>query len=363
MRLIALFFVVSLVGGCAQLTPQGQMSLLQSSPVSETYQYELLPSGMQGKPDLNQQVIEIAGGKSFYKGYRLEKGHAALSVQLRTYIEKSRQGEGFFYPVIELFDVNQKRIEVVRPQLRFTQISSQGRYAVVALQLTRDVAAFVIRTEPKLYGQEASYTKQHQGASWSYSVSPFTKRHAASYLPLGQVELLTPDEGYSQPFEKVSGMFWVLSHQKGSHKLASGEDYLPDLTLGGGPNFSLGYAFSVAGRPSTSIRASLGGSYYSVTDSAGSSHSQQGLTGDLLWVESNQVSSLGFGITANNSFSYKNAGNTTEFNGNWGPKVVLEIRGAMGVTLGVQVSWLEFEDQQGNKTNSNQMGFYLARFY
>jgi len=29
----------------------------------------------------------------------------------------------------------------------------------------------------------------------------------------------------------------------------------------------------------------------------------------------------------------------------------------------VQASWLEFEDQQGNKTNSNQLGFYLARFY
>ncbi len=363
MRFTALLFILSLVGGCAQLSPQGQMSLLESTALSEHYEFENLPTGMQGAPDLSEHVIELPGGKSFYKGYKLEKGHSTFVVQLRTYIEKSQQGEGFFYPVIELFDIQHKRIKVVRPQLRFTQISAEGRYAVVPLQLTREVASFVIRTEPKLYGQEASYTKQHSGASWSYSVSPFTKRHAASYLALGQVELLTPDVGYSSPFEKMSGPFWIFSHEKGGQKLASGEDYLPDLTLGGGPKFSVGYAFSVAGRPSTSIRASVGGSYYSVTDSAGVSHRQQGFSGDLLWVESNQVSSLGFGITGNSGLTYHKTGTTVEYENNWGPKVVLEIRGAMGVSLGVQASWLEFEDQQGNKTRSNQLGFYLARFY
>ena len=363
MRFTALFFTLIVLGGCAQLTPRGQMSLLQSTAISEQYAFEQLPAGMQGNPDLSEQVIELPSGKSFYKGYELAAGHRAFVVQLRTYIEKSQRGDGFFYPVIELFDAQRQRIKVVRPQLRFTQVSAEGRYAVVPLQITRDVASFVIRTEPKLYGQEASYTKQHSGASWSYSVSPFTKRHAASYLALGQLELLTPDEGYSSPFEKISGPFWLFSHQKGAHKLASGEQYLPDLTLGGGPKLSLGYAYGVAGRPGSSVRASLGASYYAVTDSAGVNHRQQGLSGDLLWVESNQVSSLGFGITANSGLSYHKSGTTVEYEDNWGPKLVLEIRGAMGVTLGVQVSWLEFEDQQGNKINSDQLGFYLARFY
>ncbi len=363
MRFTSLFFVLSLMGGCAQLTPHGQMSLLQATEVSEQYEFELLPTGMQGSPSLRDHVIEISGGKSFYKGYRLEDGHGALMVQLRTYIVKSAQGEGFFYPVVELFDRNNKRIDIVRPQLRFTQISADGRYAVVPLQLNPDIASFIIRTEPKLYGQEASYTKQHQGASWSYSVSPFTKRHAASYLALGRVELLTPDVGHSSPFEKLSGPFWNFSLQKGSHKLASGEDYLPDLTLGGGPNLSFGYAFGISGRPGASVRSSVGASYYSVTDSSGKGHRQQGFTGDLLWVESNQVSSLGFGITFNSGLSYHYDGSSTEYKNNWGPKLVLEIRGAMGVSLGVQASWLEFEDHLGNKTNSDQLGFYLARFY
>jgi len=318
MRFTALLFILTLLGGCAQLTPQGQMSLLQSTAISEQYEFELLPAGMQGSPELSERVIELPGGKSFYKGYQLEAGHSAFVVQLRTYIEKSQRGEGFFYPVIELFDSQRKRIKVVRPQLRFTQLSAEGRYAVVPLQITREVASFVIRTEPKLYGQEASYTKQHSGASWSYSVSPFTKRHAASYLPLGQLELLTPDEGYSSPFEKMSGPFWLFSHQNGGHKLASGEDYLPDLTLGGGPNFSVGYAFGLSGRPSTSVRASLGASYYAVTDSAGVNHRQQGLSGDLLWVESNQVSSLGFGITANSGLTYEQSGTRMEYKANWG---------------------------------------------
>jgi len=363
MRFTALLFILTLLGGCAQLTPQGQMTLLQSTAISEQYEFELLPAGMQESPDLSEHVIELPGGKSFYKGYQLEVGHSAFVVQLRTYIEKSQREDGFFYPVIELFDSQRKRIKVVRPQLRFTQLSAEGRYAVVPLQITREVAFFVIRTEPKLYGQEASYTKQHSGASWSYSVSPFTKRHAASYLALGQLELLTPDVGYSSPFEKISGPFWLFSHQKGGHKLASGEDYLPDLTLGGGPNFSVGYAFGISGRPSTSVRASMGASYYSVTDSAGVNHRQRGVSGDLLWVESNQVSSLGFGITGTSGLTYEQSGTTVEYEANWGPKLVLEIRGAMGVTLGVQASWLKFEDQQGNKTNSNQLGFYLARFY
>jgi hypothetical protein len=352
-----------LLGGCAQLTPHGQMSLLQSTDVSEQYEFELLPSGMQGSPSLSDHVIDISGGKSFYKGYRLEDGHGAMVVQLRTYIVKSNQGEGFFYPVVELFDRNRKRIDIVRPQLRFTQISAEGRYAVVPLQLSPEIASFVIRTEPKLYGQEASYTKQHQGASWSYSVSPFTKRHAASYLALGRVELLTPDVGFTSPFEKLSGPFWSVSLQKGSKKLASGEDYLPDLTLGGGPNISFGYAFGIPGRPGASVRSSVGASYYAVKDSLGVAHTQQGFTGDVLWVESNQSSSLGFGITVNSGLSYKNGGDTLNFKDGWGPKLVLEIRGAMGVSLGVQASWLSFEDQYGNKTNSDQLGFYLARFY
>ncbi len=363
MRFTSLLITLLLLGGCAQLTPHEQMSLLEATKISDEYQFELLPTGMQDSPSLRDHVIEVSGGKSFYKGFRLADGHGSLMVQLRTYIVKSAQGEGFFYPVVELFDRNKKRIDIMRPQLRFTQISADGRYAVVPLQLNPDVASFIIRTEPKLYGQEASYTKQHQGASWSYSVSPFTKRHPASYLALGHVELLTPDVGYTSPFEKLSGPFWVFSVQKGSHKLASGKDYLPDLTLGGGPNYSFGYAFGIPGNPGASVRSSVGASYYSVTDSSGRAHRQQGFTGDLLWVESNQMSSLGFGITFNSGLSYHKTGYTADYKNSWGPKLVLEIRGAMGVSIGAQASWLEFEDQFGNKTNSDQIGFYLARFY
>jgi hypothetical protein len=362
MRLVGVLLMFLVLGGCAQMSAQSQQSLLESVEASNEYLFEPLPMGMQGDPGIEDQVIELPSGKSFYKGYSLLKGHAGLNVQLRTYIQRSPQGDGFFYPVVEFFDFNLKSIEVLRPQLRFTQLSPDGRYAAVPLQISRDVGYMVIRTEPKLYDQEASYTKQHQGSSWSYSVSPFAKRLPASYLRLGNLELLTPDEGLSRPFEKLSGPYWQVTFQKGDETVASAGDFIPDMTLGGGPSFSLGYSFAVPSRPSASVRAALGASYYTLNNSNGD-FEQSGLIGDLLWVESNQVSSIGLGVTVNAEHSLRQAGETINYKTTWGPKVLIEMRGAMGVSLGAHLSWLTFEDGNGQETRSNQIGVYFIRLY
>ena len=362
MRLVGVLLMFFTLGGCAQMSAQTQQGLLNSVAASDQYLFEPLPMGMQDDPGIEEQVIELPSGKSFYKGYSFEKGHAGLGIQLRTYIQRSQQGDGFFYPVIEFFDFNLKQIEILRPQLRFTQLSPDGRYAAVPLQITRDVGYMVIRTEPKLYDQEASYTKQQQGASWSYSVTPFAKRLPASYLRLGNLELLTPDEGASRPFEKLSGPYWQVTFQKGDEVVATAGDFIPDMSLGGGPSFSLGYSFAVPRRPSASIRAALGASYYTLNNSSGD-FEQSGLIGDLLWVESNQVSSIGLGITVNAEHSLKLAGETTNFKTTWGPKVLLEMRGAMGVSVGAHLSWLTFESDDGEKTRSNQIGIYFIRLY
>jgi hypothetical protein len=318
---------------------------------------------MQGDPELSDGVIEINGKRSFYKGYALPPRHASFVIQLRTYVESTEVGDGFFYPVIEMYDANMEQIDVLRPQLRFTQFSSDGRYAALPIRLNPEVGYFVIRTEPKLFGQEASYTTSHEGSSWSYSVTPFDKRKSATYLALGKVELLTPDEGFNQPFEKMSGAFWQFSFDRGGEELAIAEDYLPNLTLGGGPIFSLGYAFAIPSRPSSSFRSSIGYSYLSVSDKSGGSHEQQFAVGDLMWVESNQASSIGFGLTFRGAHEYSKSGVKTEFDPTWGPKVMVEIRGSMGVSLGVQLSWLNFTDKQGNEQSSNQIGVFLSKLY
>ena len=361
MRILFLCAVCSLTA-CAQLTPSQQMSLLNEQSVNDTYEFEVLPVGMQGDPDLEEHVIELPAGKSFYKAYDLRASSGSYVVQLRTYIEKTAQGEGFFYPVIDLLDRNKNTIELMRPQLRFTQLSSKGRYAAVPIQIQREVAFMVIRTEPKLYGQEASYTTEHQGSSWSYSVTPFDKRKAAVYLPLGKVELLTPDEGFNQPFEKMSGPFWQIHFDKGSEVLVSASDFVPDLTLGGGPVFSVGYSWAIPSRPFSSIRTSIGGSYFSVSDS-GREHRQQFLSSDIMWVESNHMSSVGLGMTIRGGHEYESGSIHQQYDPTFGPKVALEIRGAMGVSIGAQFSWLTLTDQNGVKTGSNQAGFYLTKLY
>jgi len=362
-RTFALLSIAWSLAACSSLTPVDQRNLLNSMPVSQSLNFEPMPFGMQGDPDLTGGVIEIDGRKSFYKAYELPANHPDIVVQLRTYIEKSNEGDGFFYPVVELYDHSFKQLDVIRPQLRFTQISSDGRYAAVPIRLKPEVGSFIIRTEPKLLGQEASYTTNHEGASWSYSVSPFSKRKPASYLPLGQLELLTPDEGFSQPFEKMSGWFWQFAFDKGGESLATTEDYLPDLTLGGGPMFSYGYSFAIPSRPSASVRASLGLSYLSLSDKDGDSHSQFFALSDLLWIESNQVSSIGFGLTFRGAHEYKNENGTFNLDPAFGPKVLIEIRGAMGVSLGAQLSWLTFSDENGNEFSSNQAGLYLTKLY
>lgn len=363
MRLLCVVFLSWFLAACSSMSPIEQQSLLQSTPVSSSLKFEPLPVGMQGDPDLSKGVIDVEGKKSFYKAYELEKGHGPMIVQLRTYIESTDVGDGFFYPVVELYDYSMRLVDTLRPQLRFTQLSSDGRYAAIPVQLNPNIGFFIIRTEPKLFGQEASYTTNHEGASWSYSVSPFSKRKSATYLPLGRLELLTPDEGFPQPFEKLSGPFWQFAFDKGGYDLATAEDYLPDLTLGGGPMFSYGYSFAVPSRPSSSIRASLGLGYLSVSDKSGASHSQTFAVSDLLWVESNQVSSLGAGVTFRGAHEYTISGDKFKFDPTWGPKIILEIRGAMGVSLGAQFSWLKFTDQNGTDRTSNQAGFYLTRLF
>lgn len=359
--LLALFSL--LLSACASLSPLDQRALLNTTEVSQQLKFEPLPIGMQGDPDLSTGVIEIDGKRSFYKAYEIEKGHASIVIQLRTYIQKTPQGDGFFYPVVELYDYDFEAVGVQRPQLRFTQISSAGRYAAVPIRLNPEVGYIVIRSEPKLFGEEASYTTNHEGASWSYSVSPFSKRKSATYLPLGKLELLTPDEGFPQPFEKLSGAFWQLSYDRGGIKLATAEDYLPNLTLGGGPIFSLGYSFAIPSRPSSSVRASGGFSYLSVNDKSGGSHTQSFFASDLLWVESNHVSSLGVGLTFRGAHKYSAAGIDEEFDPVLGPKLMVEIRGAMGVSLGAQLSSLTFTDKSGKEHTSNQVGFSLTKLY
>lgn len=363
MRLLCAVCCVLLLSACSSLSPMEQQVLLKNTPASNGYEFEPLPVGMQGDPELSDGVIEINGKKSFYKGYALPPNHPSFVIQLRTYIENTGVGDGFFYPVIEMYDANMKQIDLLRPQLRFTQFSSEGRYAALPIRLNPEVAYFVIRTEPKLFGQEASYSTAYEGASWSYSVTPFDKRKSATYLPLGKLELLTPDEGFNQPFEKMSGTFWQFAFDRGGEELAVAEDYLPNLTLGGGPIFSLGYAFAIPGRPSSSFRSSLGYSYLSVSDKSGNSHEQQFAVGDLMWVESNQVSSIGFGVTFRAAHKYSKSGVETEYDSTWGPKVMVEIRGSMGVSLGAQLSWLDFTDEQGNKQSSNQVGIFLSKLY
>mgnify|MGYP000220294111 FL=1 len=100
-----------------------------------------------------------------------------------------------------------------------------------------------------------------------------------------------------------------------------------------------------------------------MSDKSGTSYDQQFAVADLMWVESNQVSSIGFGLTFRGAHEFSAAGAKTELDPTWGPKVMVEIRGAMGVSLGVQLSWLDFTDQQGNDTSSNQIGFFLTKLY
>ncbi|WP_353347968.1 hypothetical protein [Oceaniserpentilla sp. 4NH20-0058] len=363
MRILLSLVICLSLSACSGLTPIEQRNLLDNTPAKDVLSFEPLPVGMQEDPDLSSGVIDINGKKSFYKAYELPKGHGSFVIQLRTYIQKSEEGDGFFYPVIELYNYAMEQVDIQRPQLRFTQFSSAGRYAAVPVRLNPDIGYVVIRTEPKLFGQEASYTTNHEGASWSYSVSPFSKRKPAAYLPLGHLELLTPDEDFPQPFEKLSGPFWQFAFDKGGYDLATAEDYLPDLTLGGGPMLSMGYSFAVPSRPSSSIRASLGFGYLSVGDKSGASHSQFYGMSDLLWVESNQVSSLGLGLTFRGGHQYTLSGDKYKFDPTFGPKVFAEIRGAMGVSLGAQLSWLTFTRADGEKYTSNQAGIFFTKLY
>lgn len=356
-------FLLLALQGCSQMTVKEHMQVLNAKPADEQYLFEELPNGMQDDPELDEHVIELPSGRSFYKGYRLSPGHGSMTLQLRTYITGTEIGEGFFYPVVELFDFSGKSLEVMRPQLRFTQLSSKGRYAAVPIEIARNVSRLVIRTEPKLYGEDASYTTQHQGSSWSYSVTPFSKRKAANYLPLGKLELLTPDEGFSFPFEKLAGPYWQLSYSRGEETLASGEDYLPNLTTGGGPELTFGYSWAIPGQISSSLRTGLGLGFYSLTDSSNLSHSQSYLTADVMWVESNHVSSLAIGLTAKALHEYKGGGNDLEFDPAFGPKVAVELRGSMGVSLGAFMSWVDFTDQYGRRHEGDQVGFYLMRLY
>ena len=352
-----------LLGACSSLSVQEQRSLLVNSPADDVVQFKPLPTGNTGGIDLEDKVIEIKSGRSFYQAYALEPGHPAFYVQLRTYIERTSEGDGFFYPVIDLLDANKKRLKQIKPQLRFTQQGTEGRYAAVPLHLTRDVAFVVIRTDPKLYEQEASYTTKHEGASWSYSVSPFDKRYPAKYLPLGNVELLTPDTGYNVPFEKLSGPYWQVAIAQGGSKLASTDDFLPDLTLAGGPSFSLGYAWAVPSRPFSTIRTQMGYSYYTAQGESGADYTQKYMTADALWVESNQVSSIGFGLTHTNLHTWETGDGEISYDPSTGAKLILEIRGSMGVTIGAQLSWMDFTDENGDSQRSNAWGIYFNSFF
>lgn len=348
---------------CTSLSPVMQSQKLETAEPDPEPKFEPLPSGHQGSIDHDERVINLPAGKSYYAAYALGKGHGPIYLQLRTYLQSHNGVEGFFYPVIELLDHAKRPLETIKPQLRFTQQSSDGRYAAVPLQLSPEIGFIIIRTSPKLYGQEASYTTKHEGASWTYSSSPFNKRYPAIYLPVGKVELLTPDEGYAVPFEKLRGMYWQFAIAQGGTKLASTDDFIPDLTVAGGPSLGLGYAWPVYGRPYTTIRTQAQVGYYTAEDEDGVNNSLHYLTTDALWVESNQVSSLGFGLTYTTNHTWKYGKEEITYDPAIGPKLILEIRGAYGVTLGASLAWQDFKDSSGKSKRNNQWGIYFNSFF
>lgn len=360
-----LFSVVLLAGlsACAQMTPKQSFDTLANTQADSEYQYTELPLGFHGFLDLKDHVIGLPSGKSYYAAYVLPKTRSGYYLQLRTYIQKTAKGDGYFYPVVEFRDKNRKLIETLKTQLRFTQQSSDGLYAAIPLQIMPDTRYLVIRSEPKLFGQDASYSTANQGASWSYSATPFDKNKPATYLPFGGVELLTPDAGQSVPFEKLTGPYWQVSLQHGTTRLAKTDEYIPDVTLAGGPILSLGYAFKIPGRPFGSLRTQVGYGYYSMEDKNGFSNTEEFMTADALWVESNQVASLGFGITYTDAHSWQHAGQKTDFKASLGPKLIIEMRGAMGVTLGAGVSWMTYQTEDGVNQRNNQWSLSLSKFF
>ncbi|WP_396586712.1 hypothetical protein [Bermanella sp. R86510] len=361
-RLLALLGLTFILSACSVVSYDEQGYSLESITPDTQYQYQPLPFGMQDDPDITSQVIEVEGGRSFYQAYELPPRRSSIVIQLRTYLlDHALQGAGYFYPVVELKDRNQKTVKTIRPQLRFTQLSNKGRYAAVPLEVPQTIAFMVIRTEPKLYGQEASYSTKHEGSSWSYSVSPFNDVKSARYLPAGELEILTPEPGFSRPFEKMMGPFWQLGFTRSEEVLVEASEYVPNLTLGGGPEFEVGYALSIPRRPSSTVRASIGGGYYQLSDNG--THRQHYAKAELMWVESNQVSSIGFGVTSRFAHEYKTPNTTYEFDPSYGPKLLIEIRGAMGTSLGAHISWLDYEDQFGNSYSGTQTGLYFTKLY
>ncbi|MCP5334880.1 MAG: hypothetical protein H7A08_04200 [Oceanospirillaceae bacterium] len=364
--MLRILFSVVLVCGlsaCAQITPKQSFATLAALPADKDYQYEDLPFGYHGFLDLDEHVIALPSGNSYYAAYALPKTRGGYYLQLRTYIQKTAKGDGYFYPVIELRDQNKKLIETVKTQLRFTQQSRDGLYAAIPIQVTAATRYIVIRSEPKLFGQEASYSTDNQGATWSYTASPFDKSKPATYLPFGGVELLTPDAGQSVPFEKLTGPYWQFSLQQGTARLAKTDQYIPDVTLAGGAIFSLGYALKIPGRPFGSLRTQVGLGYYSMEDKDGFSNTEQFTTADALWVESNQVASLGLGVTYTGSHTWQHAGDEVQFEAALGPKMIIEMRGAMGVTLGAGFSWMTYKTKDGDSQRNNQWSISLTRFF
>lgn len=360
-----LFSILLLVGltACAQMTPKQSFDQLAQKTADTEYQYSELPLGFHGFLELEKHVIALPTGKSYYAAYQLPKTRSGYYLQLRTYIQKTQKDAAYFYPVVEYRDKNRKLIETVKSQLRFTQQSSDGLYAAIPLQITPEVRYLVIRSEPKLFGQEASYSTANAGASWSYSATPFDKSKPATYVPYGGVELLTPDAGQSQPFERLTGPYWQVTLQQGSARLAKTDPYIPDVTLAGGPILSVGYAFKIPGRPFGAVRTQVGYGYYSMEDKNGFSNTEEFMTADALWVESNQVASLGLGITYTDAHTWQHAGQKTDFKATIGPKLIIEMRGAMGVTLGAGLSWMTYQTEDGDSQRNNQWSLSLSKFF
>ncbi len=125
-KYLVVLLAALLLAGCSQLTVKQQMATLEQQAIDEVYQFEALPTGMQGDPELDGRVINLPAGKSFYKGYQLPLGHSRMIVQLRTYIHKTEVGEGFFYPVVDIFDFNGKLIESKKTSVTVYTIKFNG---------------------------------------------------------------------------------------------------------------------------------------------------------------------------------------------------------------------------------------------
>ncbi|TVQ08579.1 MAG: hypothetical protein EA361_16370 [Bacteroidetes bacterium] len=286
-----------------------------------------------------------------------------LRMEVTTHVYDSKMYYPIFIKLTDKFEVQ----ETITPTLEIEGTGFDNMEHTQHIAYDKTTRYILITTAPSLVGQNLYHSYEVQTSRAVYTptvpiIVPSGKKPAIAritFTAAPRISVKVASSGNAEIYRRQTGFYFGLGSLFGGEKVAnnpSGDDY----RAGGGAAISIGYSIPLAASD-MGIRTALGFRYQGSYDGDANS---KGYFSEILFTWQTKVLTAGGGgqLETNNSIRDLN-GNVTRFKKTFGAKLIMEIRLADRINMGLEYLPFNFYTLNDVPVKGNRIGLSLKFFY